>query len=113
MNHLEPSHLQGLFWLEVNCQCFLLGGSLEKRLVQTKVVCLCWDKRHVLGGEALGKQDVAWFLSPVPVMHVKLSCGHSELLFWRLDSSPAEGKLLPHLKKRESPLCEHQFLRLV
>lgn len=56
---------------------------------------------------------MAWFLSPVPVMHVKSNCGHSELLFWSLGSSTAEGKLLPHLMKRESPLCEHQFLRLV
>lgn len=56
MSHLEPSHLQGFFWLLVNWQCWQLGGSPEKGLVQTQVVCLCWDKPQVPGGEALGNK---------------------------------------------------------
>lgn len=56
MSHLEPSHHQGLFWLVADWQRFLLGGSPEKGLVQTQVVCLCWDKPQVLGGEALGNK---------------------------------------------------------
>lgn len=56
MSHLEPSHHQGLFWLVVDWQRFLLGGSPEKGLVQTQVVCLGWDKPQVLGGEALGNK---------------------------------------------------------